>query len=181
MRRRGFGFGKQFGHPEIAPALQHAHELMELGRYAEAALAFEQLADGAEKRQGPRAPFLFIRAGHARMLLNQNDACMANFRHGLDLLATTGAQLEYYRAGNRISRELGAHRFEKEALAIADLMRSNTNTASPRNIEPAPGPARGMLPTNCPACGGPLRSDKIEWIDPHSAECPFCGSSVRAQ
>ena len=39
---------------------------------------------------------------------------------------------------------------------------------------------RPVLPTNCPGCGGPIRSDEVEWVDDVTAECPYCGSSVRA-
>jgi hypothetical protein len=38
-----------------------------------------------------------------------------------------------------------------------------------------------ILPTNCPGCGGPIRSDEVEWADELTAECPYCGSAVRAQ
>ena len=39
---------------------------------------------------------------------------------------------------------------------------------------------RGSLPAKCPSCGGPLRSDEVNWIDSYSAECAYCGGIVRA-
>jgi hypothetical protein len=41
--------------------------------------------------------------------------------------------------------------------------------------------ARAVLPTSCPSCNAPLRSDEVEWIDARSAECATCGSVVRAE
>jgi hypothetical protein len=39
---------------------------------------------------------------------------------------------------------------------------------------------QGSLPAKCPSCGGPIRSDEVHWIDPHSAECTYCGGIVKA-
>lgn len=36
------------------------------------------------------------------------------------------------------------------------------------------------LPTTCPQCGAPIRSDEVEWIDESSAECDFCGAVIAA-
>jgi hypothetical protein len=37
---------------------------------------------------------------------------------------------------------------------------------------------RRNLPAQCPYCGGPLRSDQVEWIDAQRAECGYCGGVV---
>jgi len=42
-------------------------------------------------------------------------------------------------------------------------------------------PPAARLPGKCPQCGGPLRSDEVDWIDAQSAECPYCGSVVQAE
>lgn len=39
---------------------------------------------------------------------------------------------------------------------------------------------RGSLPAECPSCGGPIRSDEVNWVDSHSAECAYCGGIVKA-
>jgi hypothetical protein len=39
---------------------------------------------------------------------------------------------------------------------------------------------RGRLPSNCPTCGGPARSDEADWIDEHSAACVYCGGVLQA-
>jgi len=40
-------------------------------------------------------------------------------------------------------------------------------------------PAHGRLPSSCPQCGAPARSDEVEWIDNASAECMFCGGVIQ--
>jgi hypothetical protein len=39
---------------------------------------------------------------------------------------------------------------------------------------------RPKLPSTCPKCGAPVRSDEIEWIDDRSAECIYCGTTLQA-
>jgi len=39
---------------------------------------------------------------------------------------------------------------------------------------------RGTLPAQCTGCGAPLVPDEVEWHDAHTAECPYCGTMVKA-
>jgi len=181
MRRRGFAHGRLAANPNIPPVLQRAHQLMEQGEYAKAALDFEQLAGAAEKRMGPRAPFLFIQAGRARILLNQNNAGMVHIRHGLELLASSGRYPQLYRAGNRVMQDLKTRGLEKESQEIAGIIHNHIPAISESPTQRGPDPSRVMLPTHCPSCGGPIRADEADWIDSLSAECPFCGSPVRVE
>lgn len=176
MRRR---FGSPFrrqppDRPGIPPALQRAHELLESGEYPAAALAFEQLAHGAEARQGPRAPFLFLQAGRARLLQNENQAALTHFTHGLELLKRSGRLGQFQRAGRQISQELAMRGLEAESRAVTALLGADS-AASPRPVGTA------SLPTHCPACGGPLRPTEVEWLDGLTAECPYCGSPLRGK
>jgi hypothetical protein len=46
----------------------------------------------------------------------------------------------------------------------------------------APAPAafpRGSLPTTCPKCGAPLHGSEVIWVDAITAECAYCGTSIR--
>jgi hypothetical protein len=179
--RRGFGFRRPLN-ANTNPALQRAHELMERGNYAEAATAFETLAQAAEKRGGPRAPFFYLQAGNARILLKQDAVGMDHLRHGLELLAASGRFHQFYRSGMRIVNELKARRMEKEAQEISRLVHRHTPAIAESPTQRGPDPSRTMLlPTHCPSCGGPIRSDEADWIDASTAECPFCGSPVRAE
>ena len=179
MHRRGYGFRRPLADPNIPPALQRAHELMELGNYAEAAIAFEKLAQAAEERKGPRAPFLFLQAGNARIQLKQNAVGMGHLRHGLELFAATGRYYQLYRAGGRIVRELKVRGLANEAQEIASMIQRNIPAISESPTQHGPDPDRAALPTHCSSCGGPVRSDEVDWIDAFTAECSFCGSPIR--
>ena len=35
-----------------------------------------------------------------------------------------------------------------------------------------------ILPSNCPRCGAPVRSNEVKWTGSHSAACSYCGSTL---
>ena len=41
------------------------------------------------------------------------------------------------------------------------------------NMDPA-----NMLPSTCPQCGGPIRSDSVKWTGERSASCPYCDANL---
>ncbi|MGC1375636.1 MAG: hypothetical protein WA821_05410 [Anaerolineales bacterium] len=181
MRR---GFGRLFrrgpgGVPQAPAVLQRANQLMAAGNYHAAATAFEDLAKQAEARSGPRAPFFFLQAGRACMLTGECERCTAHFKHGLTLLADSQRYTQFYRAGTRVIQELKAHKMENEAGEISALIHGHTVAIAEMNTQQLPE-EQPLLPTHCPACGGPIRSDEVDWIDDQTAECQFCGSPVRA-
>lgn len=182
MRRRFGRFLRQGNSegPQVPPALRQANQWMANGNYAAAATAFEDLAQGTERRNGPRAPFFFLQAGRARMMLEQYDKSVAHFKHGLTLLIDSGRFTLLYRAGTRIVQELKDRGRDAEAREIAALVHGNTLAISESATQQLPS-EKLTLPMHCPSCGGPLRSDEADWIDDITAECPFCGSSVRVQ
>ena len=165
--------------PEVHPLLQRANDLLASGNYPAAADAFEQLARGAQARGLPRDAQLFLQAGRCRVMANQVPQGMADLKQGLAIIAGRGNWQHLSDAGQRVANELLQRGLAVEADEIQAVLRNTlpaTFTAIPRN-EPA---ARKPLPTACSSCGGPLRSDEVEWIDDVSAECPFCGGVVRA-
>jgi hypothetical protein len=165
----------------IPPALQRANQLMAAGHYAEAAVIFEQFANGALARNGPRAPWFFLQAGQARLLAGQVSQGVAHIQQGLTLFAKRGRFQRLYHAGMRFVTELKARGLTAEAGQIEDYLK----TSLPAGFIPVPGTSVGkskpVLPTNCPGCSGPIRSDEVEWTDELTAECPYCGSGIRAQ
>lgn len=166
--------------PMISPALRRAHEMMSMGEYAQAAMTFEQLAHAAEMRDGPRAPYLYFQAGRARMLNNQPAAALPHLKHGLELLINSGRYNQLYKAGQRITQELKLRGLEREAREIADLVGASVPALADMPTERGPDVAKVLLPTHCESCGGPIRSTEVEWLDARTAECPYCGSPVRA-
>ena len=165
----------------IPPALQRANQLMASGQYVEAAVIFENFANGALTRNGPRAPWFFLQAGQARLQAGQVPAGMAHLQHGLSLFAMVGRFQRLYHAGMRFLAELKVRGLTAEAKQIEDYFK----TTLPAGFVPIPETGvekhKALLPTNCPGCGGPIRSDEVEWADELTAECPYCGSAVRAQ
>lgn len=180
MRRRFGTFFQQPVSQAISPALQRAHEMMSMGEYARAAMSFEQLGHTAEMRERQRAPFLFFQAGRARILLNQPAPAMSHFRHGLDLLIQAKRYNQLYRAGQRIAQELRLRGLEKESREIAALVGASIPAIAELPTERGPDMTAVVLPTYCDSCGGPIRSPEVEWLDAHTAECPYCGNPIRA-
>lgn len=166
--------------PDAHPLLRQANELMASGNYLAAAEAYEQLAQGAQRRGIPRDAHLFLQAGRARVQAGQVPAGMRNFRHGLTLLANRGNSQQLQMAGQRIAADLTQRGLIAEATEIEAMLKSSLPAAftPPSPAEPA---KTRLLPTACPSCGGPLRSDEAEWVDEATAECPFCGGTVRAE
>ena len=165
---------------EVPPALRRANELMATGQNAEAAEIFEQFAKAAEARGGPRAPWLFLQAGRARVRAKQGPAAMALFRQSLTLFQTRGQPVQLANAGMQVMEILNRHGLKAEMVEIGAFLK----TANPGGVPTASAPApqkRPLLPTTCPGCGGPIRSDEVEWVDDMTAECPYCGSAVRAE
>lgn len=164
---------------DILPALQQANQLFAVGNYSAACSAFDNLARRGERQGSPGAPFYFIQAGRASVLLGDFAAGMAYFKHGLSLLAVAKRYAQLYRVGTRIIQELSGRGLEKEAREISTHIRRHTPAFAEMPTERQPK-TRPALSSHCLSCGGPLRADDIEWLDDETAECPFCRNPVHA-
>ena len=181
MRRR---FGRLFRRAPERPnsflgVVKHANQLMAATDYRGAASVFEDLARQAKDLDGRRTPFLFLRAGEARLMSGEYTKCMANFKYGLIQLADSQRYTQFYRMGTRIIQELNARKLEKEAQEINMLIHGHTTAIAEMSTQQLPH-EKTLPPTHCPSCSGPLRADEVDWIDDLTAECPYCGSPVRA-
>lgn len=163
--------------------LNQAHRLFESGQYLQAARLFEQLAQGATRRQLPRAPFLFLQAGKAYLFGGQEDQGMALIRAGLKTLAVEKRWPELERVGRRTVAELAEQGFtgpSEEIKGWLDETLSGIETSRPRQV--AAGKAgKAALPTKCPSCGGSVDPQAVTWLDDVTAECLYCGSAIRAE
>ena len=164
---------------ETVTLLQQAHAQMEAGDYAVSANSFEKLAQRAEKRNGPRAPFFYIQAGRAFLLSKDKSSAMVPLKKGLTMLAQAKNYRRLAKIGMSIVEDLKLHGNMKEAREINNLVISNMPAMADLPTEHGPDPARIVPPVTCTSCGGPVRSDEVEWIDAHSAECPYCGVPLR--
>jgi hypothetical protein len=166
---------------EVPPALRRANELMAAGEYAAAAEIFEQFGRGGLARNGPRAPWFFLQAGRARLLAGEVPAGMALLHPGLSLLAGAGQFQQLQQTGRRAIAELNERGLAGEAKSLEDYLHSTLPGGFQPTAAAAGGPARPVLPVSCPGCGGPVRSDEVDWIDERTAECPYCGGALRAE
>lgn len=163
----------------VPPALQRANRLMTEGSYDEASEIFEQFAHGAMMRNGPRAPWFFIQAGQANILAGRVPHGIEEIQMGLKVFSKRGQIQQLYRVGTRVVNELNNRGLKAEAEQIQALIKQST----PANFVPGVVSVQKprALPTSCPGCGGPIRSDEVDWADEVTAECPYCGSSLRAE
>jgi len=182
FRRRGFArpMARAFA-PDIPPALRRANQLMARGDYPGAAQAFEVLARGAVARNGPRAPMLLIQAGRMRILAGQVPMGMIHLKQGLGLFAARGQWQRFNNAGLRVSAELSQHGLIEQAGQIEATLKANLPAGFIPGLGIGTQKTKRVLPTNCHGCGGPLHADEVEWTDEITAECPYCGSAVRAE
>ena len=180
MRRRG-PFRRPFrrrGPRKAPPELRRANDLMENAQYPEAANAFARIAEQAERRRGPRAPIFHLRAGRAYAQASDSAKAMPHIKTGLGMIAARRDWAQLQRLGQLAIGELTELNFSNEAQEIADYLASVLPAEQPRIIQAENRPS---LPTHCPGCGAPVRSDEAEWIDKKTAECVYCGSSVQGE
>lgn len=181
FRRRGaFSFGRRgnLGR-RVPPMLRAAHEFMNSGRYAEATMAFQQLARTADERFPERAPMLYLEAGRAAILDGQTQVGVAHLRRGLTLLGSQGRYHRMQRLGRRAVEELNARGLRSEANEIEGLLTGNMPQQD--DAETITPPKKATLPTHCPSCGAGLRPDEVEWVNEDTAVCAYCGSPVRGE
>jgi hypothetical protein len=171
QRRKGIA-------PNVPPILQEANFAFDKGEFGRAAELFEQIAQAADARGGPRAPLFHLQAGRSRVLAGQAALGMPSLKRGLELL-THRKQLErLHKAGRRVVAELKERGLTKEASEVDTFLRAEASSTSHTEEQPI-AVKRPILPTHCPQCGATLRADEVEWLDESTAECAYCGSPIR--
>jgi thioredoxin-like negative regulator of GroEL len=164
----------QPGRP-IPEPVRRARRLFDEGKFQEAAEAFENLAQGAEKRGMVfQAANLTLQAARCYLRLDDLDLAYERAMTGLELLKEAGRPS----AARQVAEKMVKVLREKGRSAEADALE--------RELEqlPAaarPGARRGELPGKCSQCGAPIRETDIAWIGASSAECPYCGSVVKTE
>lgn len=164
--------------------LDHAHRLLAEGHPAEAAPLFAELAQAAQSHTMPqRAAHLHLQAAQCYFQARDSATGLSQARAGLQTFSNAGmlekARHAYARllAGLRANNQtVEAEILQKEFGAQLGLV----TTQAPIEAESEAQP-RGRLPAKCSSCNGPIRSDEVDWIDEHSAECPYCGSTLQTQ
>jgi hypothetical protein len=162
---------------DVPPILQEANFAFDKGEYGRAGELFEQIAQTAAARGGPRAPLFYLQAGRARILAGQTTLGMPSLKRAFELLAQQRRPLRLHRVARRVISELEERGLEREAADVESWL----NNASFHEPSTDTSEKRPVLPTHCPSCGAMVRPDETEWLDDITAECAYCGSPLRAQ
>jgi len=173
--------------PKVRRALARANRLMAEGQFAEAANIFGQLADKAEELERPiRAADLMIQAARAHLAADDAEAAVRRAKQALlffvrsrrvgrvpHLLAHT---TEALRNKGYHAEADGLEHAVEEGLGQMGLSLEGVT----QRVTAEEPKQRGTLPAQCAGCGAPLVPDEVEWHDAHTAECPYCGTMVKA-
>lgn len=163
---------------DVPPILQEANFNFDKGEYGRAGELFEQIAQKADARGGPRAPIFHLQAGRARVFAGQTKLGMPSLKRGLELFAQRGQLLKLHRFSRRVIAELRERGLNNEAMEIEAWLKNMSPSMPAMDVQSAPA-KHPTLPTHCPSCGAALKPDEVEWLDDVTAECEYCGSPVR--
>jgi hypothetical protein len=162
----------------VPPILQEANFAFDKGEYGRAAELFEQIAQTADARRGPRAPIFYLQAGRARVFAGQTKLGIPSLKRGLELFAQRGQLHKLHRASWRVITELKSRGLSAEATEMEAWVKNMSPSLPAMDMQPTPA-KRPTLPTHCPSCGAALKPDEVDWLDDVTAECAYCGSPVR--
>jgi thioredoxin-like negative regulator of GroEL len=163
------------GRRPVAEPVRRAMKLFEDGKFEEAGQAFEKLAQGAEERGMPlRAGHLAAQAARCYLKLDDIDTAYDRGMKALDLFKSAERPAAARRLAERMVKALKEKGRQAEAEA---LERELQQMPAPER----PGVRRGELPGKCSQCGGPVREAEVTWVGSSSAECPYCGSVIKAE
>ncbi len=163
------------GRGPVPEPLRRAMNLFEEGKFEEAGQAFEKLAQGAEESGMLfRAGHLMAQTARCYLKLDDVDAAYDKGKKALDLFKRSERPAAARRLAERMVKALKEKGREAEAEA---LERELEQMPAP----PRAGKRRGELPGKCSQCGGPVRETDVTWVGASSAECPYCGSVIKAE
>jgi hypothetical protein len=162
--------------PPQLEMLSQANQFIANQQFGQAAPLFAELARQLEVGQHPRrAANLHAQAAHAYADSGDATQALAQARAALNLF------IQYQMAQRtpvfyaNITRKMTQHGMTD---AVANL---KAEFGSKIGTLPAQQAAvvRGLLPTTCPQCGAPVRSDEVIPVDANTVECGYCGALLR--
>jgi predicted RNA-binding Zn-ribbon protein involved in translation (DUF1610 family) len=173
--------------------LSRAQRLFDEGRYREAAPIFERLAEGAAERgMWSRAGDLALQAARCHLEAGQVDLALQRGRQAIQLYGRGGLIGKVQSILPKMVQALEDRGYHAQAQALRAEIEACLADLPPERRAVPPGPAGrwplfrrpGMesreLPAQCTSCGAPVRPDEVTWLDQTSAECPYCGSVLKA-
>ena len=160
-------------------ALSDANRLAANGQALQAAPLFAQLAQELEASGHPRrAANLHTRAAHAFADGGQEAAALSHARAALNLFVQYAMEQRLQQFYTNITRKLRVNGMTPAAETLQHEFAAQV-AGLPTPEPPTDSSRRGRLPGACPKCAAPVHSDEVTWIDPHSAECPYCGTVLQ--
>jgi len=162
----------------VLQAIERANQLMANGKPNDAAQIFERLAQEAEQRglQKPAAN-AHAQAAHAYTLAKNEKAAITQARAALTKFLQLGMAQRATNFFNNAIQTAHANGWTTSADALQKEFGDQVKALGAQNaIAP-----QGRLPSKCPHCAAPARSDEVDWIDATSAECNFCGGVIQTE
>ena len=159
--------------------LRHAHDLMQAGKFQEAAQQYETLAERGEKHRLPQTPQLFLQAGRAWFEAGDSKAGLANLQKGLGILELYGRFQRLNVVGSRIQAKLDEKGFTHEASVIGSYIERIRNDHDLSDLQISRENWGSNLPAKCSQCGGSVIPDQVERFEDGSARCDYCGSVIQ--
>lgn len=193
-RRRPFLGRRPFRRPlpgkplaaKLREILMRANRLMAEGQFAEAAAIYERLyQEGMERGFVGRAADLALQAARARLAAGDIQVALGHAKEALRLLARSDRIGRIPRVLSKMTarlREMGyaaqADELEQEAERI--MGEAGLSLAEAEQQAPQMPERHGTLPAKCDGCAAPVFPDEVEWHDAQTAECPYCGTILKA-
>ena len=159
--------------------LRHAHDLMNAGKYQEAAQQYQALAEGAEKHGLPQADQLFLQAGRAWFEAVNSKTGLASLQKGMNLLGMYRKFQRLNVVGSRIQTELDEKGFAHEASVIGSYLERMRIDHDIRDLQFSREMRGSKLPAKCSQCGGSVIPDQVERLKDGSALCDYYGSLIQ--
>lgn len=162
--------------PAQENAYQMAGQFMSKGKFNQAALIYAQLAQDFHIASHPRrAANLHAQAAHAYTDSGNQTQALHHAQAALRMF-------QEYQMVERIPRFYSNILRRMRSCQMMDAVEA-IETEFSTGVSPLPGPVvrsntSVRLPAACPQCSAPVRSDEVDWIDSHSAECIYCGAVI---
>ena len=166
--------------PIVLQAVSRANQALANGQPAQAADIFARLAQEGDKRGiAKTAANAHAHAALAYASAKNEAAALTHARAALNAFTQLGMSERAAKFYGNITRGLRENGLSRAADAIEKEFGAGLKAAGGASI--AAEAKRGRLPSKCPHCAGPARSDEVDWIDDASAECNFCGGVIQTE
>ncbi|MEW5718670.1 MAG: hypothetical protein AB1817_08605 [Chloroflexota bacterium] len=164
----------------VMQAVARANNLLAQGKPNDAAQIFERLAQEGEARGFAKpAANAHAQTALAYAQAKNETAALTHARAALTQFAQLGMAQRAPTFYNDIVQKLRENGMMRAADALQREFGDQIKTLSAQGVGAAA--PRGRLPSKCPHCAGPARSDEVEWIDAQSAECVYCGGVIQTE